>query len=104
MQVEIKRRDGQPHMVELGSNLTVMEAIKAAGLDELEAACGGCCSCATCHIYIDEDHFALLPPMSEDEDALLESSSHRRSTSRLSCQLTLNPEVTPFKATIAPAD
>jgi 2Fe-2S ferredoxin len=64
-----------------------MEAIRAAGIDELLAMCGGCCSCATCHVYVDPGFMALLPEISGDENALLDSSTHRHDNSRLSCQL-----------------
>jgi hypothetical protein len=55
-----------------------MEAVRQAGFDELQALCGGSCSCATCHVYIEG---ADLPPMSADEDDLLDSSDHRQTNS-----------------------
>ncbi len=64
-----------------------MEVIRGAGFDELLAMCGGCCSCATCHVSVDPAWFARLPPIGEDEEALLDSSNNRTSTSRLSCQI-----------------
>ena len=64
-----------------------MEVIRDAGIDELLALCGGCCSCATCHVHVDPDFAARLPPMSEDENDLLDSSDDRDETSRLSCQI-----------------
>jgi 2Fe-2S ferredoxin len=81
-----------------------MEAIRDAGIDELLALCGGSCSCATCHVFVDEDHLGLLRPMSADEDDLLDSSTHRRSSSRLSCQLDVNGSVEGLSVTIAPED
>lgn len=87
---------------ETGASL--MEAIRAAGIDELMALCGGCCSCATCHVYIDADFVDRLPPMNDDEDDLLEGSSHRLPTSRLSCQVPVGPDLVGLRVTIAPED
>jgi 2Fe-2S ferredoxin len=68
------------------------------------ALCGGCCSCATCHVHVDPDFAALLPPMSEDENDLLDSSDHRNETSRLSCQIHLTAALDGLRVTIAPED
>ena len=59
----------------------------------LLALCGGCCSCATCHVHVDPAFKDKLPPMSEDENDLLDSSEHRIASSRLSCQVPLTPEL-----------
>lgn len=79
-------RDGREHHVVADAELSVMEAIRSAGIDEIVALCGGCCSCATCHVYV-EDDAAPLPPISEDEGDLLDSSEFRTARSRLSCQI-----------------
>ena len=71
---------------------------------ELLALCGGCCSCATCHIHVDAGAIDKLPAMSEDEDDLLESSDHRNETSRLSCQIPFTADLDGLKVTIAPED
>ena len=81
-----------------------MEAIRDNGFDELLALCGGCCSCATCHVHVDPAFKDKLPPMSEDEDDLLESSDHRVETSRLSCQIEFTAELDGLKVKIAPED
>ena len=84
--------------------VSLMEALRDTGFDEILAQCGGCCSCATCHVYIDPACFARLPHQSRDEDELLESSSHRRETSRLSCQIKLGDSLDGLSVTIAPED
>jgi 2Fe-2S ferredoxin len=81
-----------------------MEAIRDAGVDELLALCGGCCSCATCHVIIAPDWAAQVGGASGDESDLLESSSHRSPTSRLSCQITLDPTLDGLAVAIAPED
>ena len=103
-QITIVTRDGTEHRVEGETGLSVMEVIRENGFDELLALCGGCCSCATCHIHVDEQWIAALPPLSADEDDLLDSSDHRGASSRLSCQLTFGPELDGLRVRIAPED
>jgi 2Fe-2S ferredoxin len=81
-----------------------MQIIRNAGLDELLALCGGNCSCATCHIYVDPAQVSLLPPISTDEGDLLESSDHRRDNSRLGCQVKFSETMAGLRVTIAPED
>ncbi|MBS7669163.1 2Fe-2S iron-sulfur cluster-binding protein [Croceicoccus gelatinilyticus] len=100
----VVNREGTESTVEADDGLTVMEAIRDNGFDELLALCGGCCSCATCHVYVDPAFKDKLPEVSEDEDDLLDSSDHRNENSRLSCQLQLNAETDGLKVTIAPED
>lgn len=100
----IVRRDGTEQQVEAATGLSLMEVIRDAGFDELLALCGGCCSCATCHVKIAPGHAEALPPMSEDENDLLDSSDHRDSTSRLSCQVALTDALDGVRVIIAAED
>jgi 2Fe-2S ferredoxin len=97
-------RDGSERTIKGRDGWTVMENIRDAGFDELLALCGGCCSCATCHVKVDEDWAGKLKPVSADESDLLDSSSHRGPTSRLSCQIDFGPELDGLRVTIAPED
>ena len=97
-------RDGAEQTVEGDKGLSVMEVIRDHGFDELLALCGGCCSCATCHVYVDPAFADALPAMSEDENDLLDSSDHRNETSRLSCQVVLSDALDGLRVTIAPED
>src|SRR3974390_2017642 len=90
-QLIVTTQSGETREIAVEANRTVMEAIREAGLGELLALCGGGCSFATCHVYVDIDDAGRLPPMSADEDALLSGSSHRAAPSRLSCQIPLTP-------------
>ena len=81
-----------------------MEVIRDAGIDELMALCGGACSCATCHVHFSSASFPRLPEMSSDENELLDSSSHRTATSRLSCQIRLNESLSGLSLSIAEDD
>lgn len=100
----VVNREGEESTIDVEDGLTVMEAIRDNGFDELLALCGGCCSCATCHVHVDPAFADKLPAMSEDEDDLLESSDHRNESSRLSCQIAFTSELDGLKVTIAPED
>lgn len=97
-------REGEEREIEGESGLSVMEVIRDAGIDELLALCGGCCSCATCHVHVDPAFAGKLPDMSEDENDLLDSSDHRDATSRLSCQIAFNDDLDGLKVRIAEED
>lgn len=97
-------RDGTEHAIEGDTSLTVMEVIRDAGFDELLALCGGCCSCATCHIHVDPDFAGKIAPMGDDENDLLDSSSRRDGNSRLSCQIPFSADLDGLKVTIAQED
>ena len=77
-----------------------MEVIRDWGLN-IKAECGGACSCATCHVYVDEPWFSQLPPPSDDEEDLLYSTLDKKPNSRLSCQILLNDELDGMKVTLA---
>ena len=100
----IVTRDGSEHPVEAKTGLSVMENIRDNGFDEILALCGGCCSCATCHVHIDGDWDGKLPAISPDEDDLLDSSSHRDGRSRLSCQLEMTDALDGMRVVIAEED
>jgi 2Fe-2S ferredoxin len=100
----IVTRGGDERTLEGQVGWSVMENIRDAGFDELLALCGGCCSCATCHVHVDADWLGALPPMGADEDDLLDSSDHRRANSRLSCQIEYSEALDGLRVRIAPED
>ncbi len=97
-------REGEEREIIGEAGLSVMEVIRDAGIDEILALCGGCCSCATCHVHVDPDFAAKLPPVSADEDDLLDSTSHRDAFSRLSCQIDMTDALDGLKVRIAAED
>lgn len=103
-EVIVTTRDGRERSIAADAGLSLMEAIRDAGVDELLALCGGCCSCATCHVKVDPAFVDLLPPMSEDEGDLLDSSEHRDAFSRLSCQIPMTADLDGLRVAIAPED
>jgi 2Fe-2S ferredoxin len=100
----VTTRAGETSTVDAIDGLTVMEAIRDNGFDELLALCGGCCSCATCHVHVDPEFFDKLPPISEDEDDLLDSSGDRDEFSRLGCQIPFTADLDGLKVRIAAED
>ncbi|MEE4454959.1 2Fe-2S iron-sulfur cluster-binding protein [Novosphingobium resinovorum] len=103
VQLTIVGREGAETHIEADAGLTLMEAIREAGFDELQAMCGGSCSCATCHVFLEEG-FDAFPAADEDEDDLLDSSDYRRANSRLSCQVALAKAQGALRVVIAPED
>lgn len=103
-QLIVVTRDGKERAVEGEVGLSVMEVIRDNGFDELLALCGGCCSCATCHVHVDPKFAGKLAPMSEDENDLLDSSMDRDETSRLSCQIQFTSALDGLRVRIAAED
>lgn len=103
--IRLETRDGQKHQFTAAEDISLMESIRNAGFDELQAVCGGCASCATCHVYLtDIPAGAELPPLSEVEDELLEASFFRESTSRLACQIKLDSSMDGLIVVLPPPD
>jgi 2Fe-2S ferredoxin len=102
--VNVERDDGEKQLVTATAGQSLMEALRRAGIDGILAICGGCCSCATCHVYIDDSFLEKLPPMGPNEDDLLDSSSHRTPQSRLSCQIRLTEDISGLVLKVAPGE
>ncbi|MEO6152220.1 MAG: 2Fe-2S iron-sulfur cluster-binding protein [Croceibacterium sp.] len=100
----VTTREDETREVEAQAGLTVMEAIRDNGFDELLALCGGCCSCATCHVHVDPEFADLLPAITRDEDDLLDSSDDRDPTSRLACQIPFTDALDGLRVRIAEED
>ncbi len=94
-------RDGVEHQVEGRPGLKVMEILRELDYG-VAAICGGMCSCATCHVYIDSEWSGRLPAPMSDEKELLAELSHHESTSRLSCQVEFTPALDGLRLTLAP--
>jgi 2Fe-2S ferredoxin len=70
----------------------------------ISAICGGMCSCATCHVYVDPEWVSKLPAAMSDETDMLRDLSTRRDNSRLSCQIQLTAAIDGLRVTIAPEE
>jgi 2Fe-2S ferredoxin len=94
-------RDGVEHDVPARSGLKVMETLRELDYG-IAAICGGMCSCATCHIYIDTEWADRIPAAMSDETELLQELAHYKTGSRLSCQVDMTDELDGMRVTIAP--
>jgi 2Fe-2S ferredoxin len=82
--------DGTSKSVDAKIGLSVMENAVRNNVRGIDAECGGCCSCATCHVYVDDAFIDRLPPPDEMEAELLDGvASERLRGSRLSCQIAM---------------
>ncbi|MBY4609434.1 2Fe-2S iron-sulfur cluster binding domain-containing protein [Rhizobium sp. 9T] len=103
--ISVRTRDGEIHSFDGRVGASLMENIRTAGLEELLAMCGGCLSCATCHVYVEQvPGSASLPVASIDETELLEGSDYRQENSRLSCQIPFDETLSGIVIGIAPED
>jgi 2Fe-2S ferredoxin len=86
--------DGSERRLDVAEGTSVMLGAVQQGLPGIEAECGGCLSCATCHVYVDAEFAGLLDAPSEAEEEMLEVvSAERRPGSRLSCQIEMTPRL-----------
>ncbi len=102
--LNVTLRNGEERAIEGQAGFSVMEVLRDGGVDEILALCGGCCSCATCHVHVDPADLGKLPSMSADEDDLLDSAADRDATSRLSCQIPFGPELDGMRVRVAAED
>ena len=102
--INLINRDGSRQLLEAQDGYSLMELIRNAGVAELLALCGGCLSCATCHVQIDDAYLSKLPAMSADENDLLDGSEHRNANSRLSCQVSVTAALDGMTVTIVQED
>jgi 2Fe-2S ferredoxin len=80
--------DGTRRELQAAKGASVMETAIKNNVKGIDAECGGCLSCATCHVYVDEAWIAKLPAPEEDEvDMLGFVAAEQQPASRLSCQL-----------------
>lgn len=96
--------EGNTREVDAEIGISVMEVIRDNDFDDLAALCGGCCSCATCHVYIDDAWTPKLDAVEADEDELLSMAESRKGNSRLSCQIEMSDELDGMPVTIAPGE
>ena len=87
-------KDGSTRAIDAKPGSSVMENAVRNNVRGIDAECGGSCSCATCHVYVDDSFIALLPPADDMENDLLDGvASERQPGSRLSCQITMTADL-----------
>jgi 2Fe-2S ferredoxin len=99
--VFVTDREGEQHELQGEIGWSVMEIIRENNLP-IEAACGGCCACATCHVYVDPEWLAKLPEADDDEGMMLDEAFEVQDNSRLSCQIKYTAELDGLKVKLAP--
>ncbi|MDB5971002.1 MAG: (2Fe-2S)-binding protein [Hydrocarboniphaga sp.] len=92
-QITFIEHNGTKHVVEAPIGKSVMQVAVDNMVPGIVGDCGGCCSCATCHGYVAPEWAAKLPAKQEDEEMMLEGALNVRPTSRLTCQINVNPDV-----------
>ena len=102
MKLFVTDRKGEEHEVEVSVGEPMMCALRAQDL--VDATCSGSCSCATCHLYIQEDWLDKLAPPSDDEEEVIEFLKFGKENSRLSCQLTVIEGMDGMKVAVAPEE
>jgi len=85
--------DGNRRTVEVPAGSNLMQAALDNGVDGILGDCGGACSCATCHCYIDESTAPGLPAATSVEASMLDFAIEPRPNSRLGCQVTVTEEL-----------
>ncbi len=86
--------DGTQETVEVSAGTSLMMAATQNSVDGIEAECGGCCMCATCHVYVDEAFLdKLTPPDELEQEMLEETAAEAKANSRLSCQIPVTDEI-----------
>ena len=99
--IKVIDRDGGIHELKADIGSTIMEIIRDAGLD-IEAACGGCCACATCHVYVINDKIEKLVKMDDDEESMLDQAFDVEKNSRLGCQVEYTDDIDGIELKLAP--
>ena len=97
-------REGGQHEFNLEDGQSIYEPLRELD-DGIEALCGGMCSCATCHVFIEPEWAGKIPAAQDDELELLEETEcFKEGESRLSCQVFMTDELDGVRITIAPEE
>jgi len=85
--------DGREYVVDVAAGLSLMAGAKKNDVPGIDADCGGGCSCATCHVYVDPDWRARTGEQNPIEAATLEFAENVEANSRLSCQINVTEDL-----------
>ena len=91
--ITYKTNDNKTYSVDVQNGLTVMEGAVQNDIPGIDADCGGGMSCATCHVYVNEEWLDKLPVKEDGEEDMLDMAFEPKKNSRLSCQLTVSDEL-----------
>lgn len=90
---------GTSRTVKADVGATVMETAIRNSVPGIDAECGGACSCATCHVYVDEAWLAAVGAPEQMEEDMLDFAFEVRQNSRLSCQIKVTESLNGLKVT-----
>jgi 2Fe-2S ferredoxin len=103
--IYVTDREGNEHVLEAETGLSLMELLRDLDDGGVEALCGGMCSCATCHVFVEAEWLDKVPLRQDDELELVESTEcFQNDNSRLSCQIQITEELDGLRLTIAPEE
>ena len=85
--------DGVEHVVDATNGASVMNAAIDNLVPGIDADCGGECSCATCHVYVDQSWMDVVGGPGDREEEMLDLNPEREANSRLSCQIPVRDEL-----------
>ena len=91
--VKFIEHNGKEHVVEGDNGVSLMVIATSNLVPGIDADCGGECSCATCHVLVDDAWMTKLAPISETEESMLDLNPDREPNSRLSCQIPLSDDL-----------
>ena len=91
--ITYRTQDNKTHIIDVQNGLTVMEGAIQNDIPGIDADCGGGMSCATCHVYVDEEWLDKLPVKEDGEEDMLDMAFEPKKNSRLSCQLIVSDEL-----------
>jgi len=103
--IYVTDREGSEHELEIDNGLSLMEPLRNLDSGGIEALCGGMCSCATCHVFIQEPWYSKLTTRQDDELELLEGTEcFSEGSSRLSCQVIMSDALDGMRLEVAPEE
>ena len=105
IKVTFVQLDGVERTIEnAATGQSLMTLAKSNNIDGILADCGGGCACATCHVYVDDKWLGVVGPADSIELSTLDMVSDlQRSSSRLSCQVMLRPDMDGLRVSVAPS-
>jgi 2Fe-2S ferredoxin len=101
--IKVTDLDGMEHELAASPDEVLMELLREQDWG-VAALCGGMCSCATCHVFVDQAWLESFPEKQSDEEELLEILDHFQPNSRLSCQLRINAAHDGLRLSLAPEE
>ena len=100
VQITYVEHDGTEHVIDSQTGVSLMQAAIDNLVPGIDADCGGECSCATCHVMVNENWLEKVGPPGEMEESMLDLNPERQENSRLSCQVEVSEELDGLRVTM----